>query len=107
MKEKIEGKWEWRKWLYFHLLITILLVFFSSTEEEEGRYLWYCSSSSDACRQCLDTTAAQIRNSSRKQPFEIDLEDFIALGNAYFWFLGMIDPFTGKHCHDKNLYTSV
>jgi hypothetical protein len=65
--------------------------------------LWYCSSSSDTCRKCLDTTAGKIRNSSRKQPFEIDLEDFIELGNAYFWFLDMIDPFTGKHCHDQIL----
>ena len=107
MREKNGSKWEWRKWLYFHLLITYLVLLFSSTEEEEERYLWYCSSSSDACRQCLETTEGQIRNSSRKQPFEIDLEDFIELGNAYFWFLGMIDPFTGKHLLDNNLDTFI
>ena len=43
----------------------------------------------------------EIRSSHTKQPLEIDLDDFIDLGNAYFWFLDLIDPFTGME-YSKN-----
>ena len=75
-----------------------LLFFFCSAKNEEEKGLWRCSSygpKKRACSKCLQDRANQVRRSSRKQPLEIKVEDFIELGAAYFWFLDLIDPFSG------------
>ena len=78
----------------------LLLFFFCSAKNEEEKGLWRCSSygtrsNQRACSKCLQDRANQVRRSSRKQPLEIKVEDFIELGAAYFWFLDLIDPFSG------------
>ena len=44
----------------------------------------------------MDQRAEEIRRNIGKQPLDIKVEDFIDLGEAYFWFLDWIDPFSGK-----------
>ena len=65
-----------------------------SEKKEEEMGLWYCRGRRRKCKKCLKERANEVRRSS-KQPLEMKLEDFIELGEAYYWFLDMIDPFTG------------
>ena len=48
-----------------------------------------------SCASCLEKRAADVRNNIINSPKEIDVEDFIVLGEAYYWFLDLIDPFPG------------
>ena len=66
-----------------------------SEKNEEKKGLWYCRGRRKECKKCLKDRADEVRRSSKKQPLEMKLEDFIELGEAYYWFLDMIDPFTG------------
>jgi len=65
------------------------------TKKEEEKVVWRCSNRKSVCKKCLKDRAKEVRGSIRKQPVEIKVEDFIDLGEANFWFLDLIDPFSG------------
>jgi len=66
-------------------------------KNEEKKGVWRCkiNINKKKCSKCLKDKAREVRRSRRKQPVEMKVEDFIDLGEAYFWFLDVIDPFSG------------
>ena len=62
--------------------------------------MWICSKKHNReqrCTRCLVDRAEQVRRMTgrRKEKLQMSVDDFIELGEAYFWFLDIIDPFTG------------
>ena len=69
--------------------------------------MWRCSDRKSVCKKCLKDRAKEVRGSIRKQPVEIKVEDFIDLGEANFWFLDLIDPFSGMWVSCQIYYLSI
>ena len=80
---------------------------FCSAKNEEKKGVWLCNKykKNKKCSKCLKDKAREVRRSRRKQPVEMKVEDFIDLGEAYFWFLDVIDPFSGMWVsYQTNIY---
>ena len=56
-----------------------------------------CTPHTRDCKKCLKRNRKAVEENREKQISEMSVNDFIDLGEAYFWFLDTIDPFTGKH----------
>jgi len=63
---------------------------------EENQGLWYCGKRWKSCKRCLSDRAKKVKANIRSdKAIQMNLDDFIELGEAYLWFLDIIDPFTG------------
>ena len=77
----------------------MILIFFCSTKKNEGQGLWKCTgkiAKSNSCKKCLKKRENEVRKNRRlRRALKMKIDDFIDLGKTYFWFLDIIDPFTG------------
>merc|ERR1712142_296349 len=69
------------------------------TKKNEGQGLWKCTgkiAKSNSCKLCFKKRENEVRKNRRlRRALKMKIDDFIDLGKTYFWFLDIIDPFTG------------